>query len=225
MTNVIEIENLNLTFSPNTPQEFHALKNISLSVKEGEFCILKGVSGSGKSTLLSVMGALLKPTSGKLEVFSSPVSKMPDFHASTFRREHLGFIFQNFNLFDEFTVLENVQTALVPTNIPVVHMQDRALELLSMVNLENKKYTIARNLSGGEKQRCAIARALINNPKLILADEPTANLDRKNSENVIEILTKLNSEGTTVLVATHDEIFEQMVPNLKVIHIKEGAVV
>lgn len=225
MTNVIEIENLNLTFSPNTPQEFHALKNISLSVKEGEFCILKGVSGSGKSTLLSVMGALLKPTSGKLEVFSSPISKMPDFHASTFRREHLGFIFQNFNLFDEFTVLENVQTALVPTNIPVVHMQDRALELLSMVNLENKKYTIARNLSGGEKQRCAIARALINNPKLILADEPTANLDRKNSENVIEILTKLNSEGTTVLVATHDEIFEQMVPNLKVIHIKEGAVV
>ncbi len=225
MTNVIEIENLNLTFSPNTPQEFHALKNISLSVKEGEFCILKGVSGSGKSTLLSVMGALLKPTSGKLEVFSSPISKMPDFHASTFRREHLGFIFQNFNLFDEFTVLENVQTALVPTNIPVVHMQDRALELLSMVNLENKKYTIARNLSGGEKQRCAIARALINNPKLILADEPTANLDRKNSENVIEILTKLNSQGTTVLVATHDEIFEQMIPDLKVIHIKEGAIV
>ena len=225
MTNVIEIENLNLTFSPNTPQEFHALKNISLSVKEGEFCILKGVSGSGKSTLLSVMGALLKPTSGKLEVFSSPISKMPDFHASTFRREHLGFIFQNFNLFDEFTVLENVQTALVPTNAPVAHMQTRALALLSMVNLEKKKDTTARNLSGGEKQRCAIARALINNPKLILADEPTANLDRKNSENVIEILTKLNSEGTTVLVATHDEIFEQMVPNLKVIHIKEGAVV
>ena len=225
MTNVIEIENLNLTFSPNTPQEFHALKNISLSVKEGEFCILKGVSGSGKSTLLSVMGALLKPTSGKLEVFSSPVSKMPDFHASTFRREHLGFIFQNFNLFDEFTVLENVQTALVPTNTPVVHMKDRALELLSMVNLENKKDTTARNLSGGEKQRCAIARALINNPKLILADEPTANLDRKNSENVIEILTKLNSQGTTVLVATHDEIFEQMIPDLKVIHIKEGAIV
>lgn len=225
MTNVIEIENLNLTFSPNTPQEFHALKNISLSVKEGEFCILKGVSGSGKSTLLSVMGALLKPTSGKLEVFSSPVSKMPDFHASTFRREHLGFIFQNFNLFDEFTVLENVQTALVPTNTPVAHMQTRALELLSMVNLEKKKDTTARNLSGGEKQRCAIARALINNPKLILADEPTANLDRKNSENVIEILTKLNSQGTTVLVATHDEIFEQMIPDLKVIHIKEGAIV
>ncbi|MDD2400329.1 MAG: ABC transporter ATP-binding protein [Sulfurovum sp.] len=225
MTNVIEIENLNLTFSPNTPQEFHALKNISLSVKEGEFCILKGVSGSGKSTLLSVMGALLKPTSGKLEVFSSPVSKMPDFHASTFRREHLGFIFQNFNLFDEFTVLENVQTALVPTNAPVAHMQTRALALLSMVNLEKKKDTTARNLSGGEKQRCAIARALINNPKLILADEPTANLDRKNSENVIEILTKLNSQGTTVLVATHDEIFEQMIPDLKVIHIKEGAIV
>lgn len=225
MTNVIEIENLNLTFSQNTPQEFHALKDISLSVKEGEFCILKGVSGSGKSALLSVMGALLKPTSGKLEVFSSPVSKMPDFHASTFRREHLGFIFQNFNLFDEFTVLENVQTALVPTNTPVVHMKDRALELLSMVNLENKKDTTARNLSGGEKQRCAIARALINNPKLILADEPTANLDRKNSENVIEILTKLNSQGTTVLVATHDEIFEQMIPDLKVIHIKEGAIV
>ena len=223
MTNVIEIKNLNLVFSAHTPREFHALKNISMHVQEGEFCILKGVSGSGKSTLLSVMGALLKPTSGKLEVFSNPVSKMPDFHASTFRREHLGFIFQNFNLFDEFTVLENVQTALVPTNTPVAQMKARALELLSLVNLESKKNTFARNLSGGEKQRCAIARALINNPKLILADEPTANLDRKNSENVIEILTKLNQNGTTVLVATHDEIFEQMVPNLKVIHIKEGA--
>ncbi|MDQ1325267.1 MAG: transporter ATP-binding protein [Campylobacterota bacterium] len=222
MTNVIEVEKLNLIFSPNTSREFHALKNITMSIKEGEFCILKGVSGSGKSTLLSVMGALLKPTSGKLEVFSNPVSKMPDFHASTFRREHLGFIFQNFNLFDEFTVLENVQTALIPTGTSVSHMKTRALELLSMVNLKDKKDTFARNLSGGEKQRCAIARALINNPKLILADEPTANLDKKNSENVIEILTKLNQQGTTILVATHDEIFEQMVPNLNVIHIKEG---
>lgn len=222
MTNAIEVEKLNLIFSPNTSREFHALKNITMSIKEGEFCILKGVSGSGKSTLLSVMGALLKPTSGKLEVFSNPVSKMPDFHASTFRREHLGFIFQNFNLFDEFTVLENVQTALIPTGTSVSHMKTRALELLSMVNLKDKKDTFARNLSGGEKQRCAIARALINNPKLILADEPTANLDKKNSENVIEILTKLNQQGTTILVATHDEIFEQMVPNLNVIHIKEG---
>jgi putative ABC transport system ATP-binding protein len=222
---IVEIKKLNMIFNKGSSKEFQALKEIDFSLKKGEFCILKGVSGSGKSTLLSLIGALLKPTSGEIRVFDKPISKMPDFHTSKFRREYIGFIFQHFNLFNELSVLENVQSALVPTKTPANLMSSRAVEVLKLVKLEHKKDGFTRDLSGGEKQRCAIARALINKPKLILADEPTANLDLENSKNIINILKTLNKSGESIIVATHDEIFEDMVENATIVNISEGRIV
>jgi putative ABC transport system ATP-binding protein len=215
----INIENLNFYY-----KNFYAIKDINLQIYEKEFVILKGVSGSGKSTLLSLIGAMQRPNSGKIEVFNEPVSKMPDIFASHFRLKHLGFIFQHFNLIEEFSVYENLKVALIPLKISKKDEKEKIEHSLKSVGLLQKKDNLARNLSGGEKQRVSIARAIISNPKIILADEPTANLDLKNSLNIIKILKKLNQEGTTIVVSTHDDIFEKEIQNLRVINIHDGSI-
>jgi len=222
---MITVKNLNKTFKPNTAQAFHALKNISFEVKENELVILQGVSGSGKSTLLAIIASLMKPTSGDVIVEGKQVAKLPDLHASHFRASTIGFIFQSFNLLEALSVAENVAIPLIPLGIKQKEIDTKVQKAMQLANIAHKANSAAKDLSGGEKQRCAIARALVNNPKLILCDEPTANLDKANALAFIDVIKKLKEEGYTILIATHDTIFENLPEIDKVIHIENGEIV
>jgi len=221
---MIEIKNLNLIYNPNATNEFTALKNINLNITNKELIILKGVSGSGKSTLLSLIAALIKPTSGEIKVDGKLIAKLPDLHASLYRLNDIGFIFQSFNLFENLSVEENVALALIPLKLNQKEIDEKVLKALSLANISHKKNQSVKNLSGGEKQRTAIARALVNNPKIILCDEPTANLDRANSLTFIEVLKELKKLEKTIVVATHDPLFESLDFVDRVIDIKDGEI-
>ena len=201
---------------------FYALRDVSLHVKPAELVVLRGVSGSGKSTLLSLIGALHRPSSGNITVDGLPVAKLPDLHASHFRRKKIGFVFQSFNLFDALSVERNVALPLVPTGDKAL---DKKVEkAMRIARIAHKSHSIVRELSGGEKQRCAIARALVNEPKIILCDEPTANLDRENAKAFIESVKELHEMGKTVLIATHDAIFESL-EEARIVDIADGRIV
>ncbi len=221
---MIKIENLNKIFNENTKREFHALKNINLEIKDSSCVILKGISGSGKSTLLSIIGTLLKPTSGSIQIDNENVAKLPDLHASNFRAKKLGFIFQSYNLFDTLSVKDNVSISLIPLGFNQKQIDELSLKALELANINHKKDVLVYNLSGGEKQRCAIARAMVNNPDIILCDEPTANLDYDNSIIFIETLKKLKALNKTIIVATHDPIFDNLDFVDNVVHIKNGMI-
>ena len=221
---MIKIENLNKIFNENTKKEFHALKNINLEIKDSSCVILKGISGSGKSTLLSIIGTLLKPTSGNIQIDNENVAKLPDLHASNFRAKKLGFIFQSYNLFNTLSVKDNVSISLIPLGFSQKQIDEMSLKALKLANIEHKKDELVYNLSGGEKQRCAIARAMVNNPEIILCDEPTANLDYDNSIIFIETLKKLKALNKTIIVATHDPIFDNLDFVDKVVNIKNGLI-
>jgi len=221
---MIKITNLNKTFNENTKREFHSLKNINLEIKTSSCVILKGISGSGKSTLLSIIGTLLKPTSGEIKIDDESIAKLPDLHASNFRAKKLGFIFQSYNLFNELSVKENISIPLIPLGFSQRVIDVMCLNALKLANIEHKKDELVFNLSGGEKQRCAIARALVNNPDIILCDEPTANLDYDNSIQFIESLKNLKKLNKTIIVATHDPIFEKLDFVDEIINIKNGKI-
>lgn len=182
-----------------------ALKKVSLVVSQGEFVALTGYSGSGKSTLLHILGGLLKPDSGSVFVYDKNISEMKEKELTEFRRKTMGFIFQTFYLEHSYTALENVALPLLAQRIRKSERIRLATEALNMVGLSDRKDHIPSQLSGGEMQRVCIARALICNPVLILADEPTGNLDRKNAEAVYQILHGLAESGKTVIMVTHDE--------------------
>ena len=207
---MIKITKLNKIFHPNTARTFSALKDISLTIKENEFVIFKGVSGSGKSTLLSIIASLQKPSSGELLVDGEAISKLPDLHASHFRSAKIGFIPQSFNLFESISVEENISIALIPLGFSPKEITDKTAIALSLAKIEHKQTEIVANLSGGEKQRTAIARALVNDANIILCDEPTANLDKENSKQFIEIMRTLKKKGKTIVIATHDPLFENL---------------
>ena len=221
---MIKITNLNKIFHENTKKEFHALKNINLSVNDSTCTILKGVSGSGKSTLLSLIATMDKPTSGYITVDNDSIAKLPDLHASNFRLRKIGLIFQSYNLFNNLSVSQNVSIPLIPLDLSQKEIDNKVLEVLNLANISHKKDEIISNLSGGEKQRCAIARALVNNPDIILCDEPTANLDLDNSLKFIEILKELKNLNKTIIVATHDPIFDELDFVDKIINIKNGTI-
>lgn len=221
---MIKITNLNKIFNENTKQEFHALKDINLEIKTSSCIILKGVSGSGKSTLLSIIAALLKPTSGHIEIDNESIAKLPDLHASKFRAKKLGFVFQSYNLFNELNVKDNVSLALIPLGYSQKQINELTLRALNLANIAHKKDELACNLSGGEKQRCAIARALVNNPDIIICDEPTANLDYDNSMLFIQSLKELKKLNKTIIVSSHDSIFETLDFIDEVINIKNGQI-
>lgn len=204
---MIKISNLNKIFYENTNREFYALKNINLEIESGTCNVLKGVSGSGKSTLLSIISTMQKPTSGEVFYNNEIISKFPDIHSSNFRAKNIGFIFQFFNLFDEFSVRDNISIPLIPLGFSQKQIDEKVDKSLELTNIIHKKDELVLNLSGGEKQRCAIARALVNDAKLILCDEPTAALDFQNSLNFISIIENLKKLGKTVIIATHDPIF------------------
>ena len=220
---MIKIINLNKIFNHQKQNEFIALKNINLQIKKGEIIILKGVSGSGKSTLLSLIASLSRPTNGDIIVENQSIAKLPDNHISFYRNKKIGFIFQSFNLIDDLTVRENISAPLI-----INDMKDKNIQIdniMKLVNIKHKENENIINLSGGEKQRCAIARALISNPKIILADEPTANLDKENSLKFIDILKEFKKLNKTVLVATHDILFDNLDFVDRYIDIENGEII
>lgn len=184
--------------------EFSALSGISFSIDKGEMVSIIGPSGSGKSTTMHILGALDVPTSGKYFLNSIDVSTMSDNELARVRNKEIGFVFQSFNLLARTDVLDNVILPLTYANVPRVESVERAMEALKQVNLVDKVKNKPNQLSGGQMQRVAIARALVTNPSIILADEPTGNLDSKTSQEVMEIFQQLNREGKTIIVITHE---------------------
>ena len=222
---MIEIKNLTKVFNPTKNREVVALKNIDFSIKEGELILLKGSSGSGKSTILSLIAGLSKPTFGEIVVKNEQISKYPDDFAASYRQDRVGFIFQKFNLINSLSVKDNIIVPLIPKNLDSNLINEKLEKVMKMFNIEHKEEELVKNLSGGEQQRVAIARAMINDPEIILADEPTANLDNKLSMQFIEILKTLKKEGKTVIVATHDPIFFDLDEIDKIIELKNGEIV
>jgi putative ABC transport system ATP-binding protein len=222
---MIIIKKLYKTFHQNSPHAFHALHHIDLEIKKGSCVILKGVSGSGKSTLLSIIAALQKPSSGEILVAGEAIAKLPDLHASHFRAKTVGFVPQHFNLFENLTVMENLSIALIPLGFSPKEIEKKSQIALQFAEIGHKKEALIRNLSGGEKQRTAIARALVNDAKIILCDEPTANLDRENSEKFIHLLAALKAEGKTILIATHDPLFDSLSIVDHIIEMEDGKII
>ena len=223
-TLMIQIDNLYRTFH-HASHEVPVLKDINLEIHQGECVVLKGVSGSGKTTLLSLIAGLDKPSAGKVLIEGEPISKLPDIFASELRAKKIGMIFQHFNLFEHLTVLENVVIPLIPSGLSMQEIHTKVDNALHVANIKHKQDTLASRLSGGEKQRTAIARALVANPNIILCDEPTANLDRENSLLFIEILHELHKMGKTIVIATHDPLFDTLSFESTVVPMVDGEII
>jgi putative ABC transport system ATP-binding protein len=217
---MIELINVNKVIN----QEY-ILKDITLKIEKGELVFLKGVSGSGKSTLLAIIASFLKPTDGFVEVNNEQIVKLPDKHISLFRLKNIGFVFQSFNLQSNFTVEDNLLPSLLPLGLNIDQSKRKISKVLKQLNIDHKEYQYVSKLSGGEKQRVAIARALVNNPQIILFDEPTASLDAKNSQNFLKILKEFNELGKTIIVATHDSLFDGIDIKHRTINIHSGEII
>ena len=185
--------------------ETTALNEVSFEINEGEFVAIMGPSGCGKSTLLNILGLLDNPTGGSYELLGQEVANLKERERTKFRKGNLGFVFQSFNLIDELNVFENVELPLKYLNIGAAERKQRVTEILKRMNISHRSHHFPQQLSGGQQQRVAIARAVVSNPKLVLADEPTGNLDSKNGKEVMDLLTELNSEGTTIVMVTHSQ--------------------
>ncbi|MCV6607593.1 MAG: ABC transporter ATP-binding protein [Campylobacterales bacterium] len=221
---MISLKAVKKEYQVNKNEKVVALKNIDLEIKDNEVVILKGASGSGKSTILSLIAALSKPTSGEVIVDEKRISKLPDHFASTHRRDNIGFIFQKFNLIPNLTVENNLLLPLIPNNPDEKEVKNLIEQTMKKFNIFHKKDIQIKNLSGGEQQRTAIARAMVNDPKIIIADEPTANLDENLSKHFLQILKELKDLGKTVVVATHDPIFNNLDFKTREINIKNGEI-
>ena len=182
-----------------------ALNGVSLSVEDGEFVAIMGPSGCGKSTLLNILGLLDNPTSGTYLLNGKDVGSLKESQRTDVRKGEIGFVFQSFNLIDELTVEENVELPLIYLDVPSKERKERVAEILRRVDMSHRAKHFPQQLSGGQQQRCAIARAVISHPNMILADEPTGNLDSKNGEEVMKLLQELNADGTTIIMVTHSK--------------------
>ncbi|SDH33658.1 putative ABC transport system ATP-binding protein [Pseudobutyrivibrio sp. 49] len=202
---IVKLENINKVYGESgTETSVPALNNVSLSVDEGEYVAIMGPSGSGKSTLMNVIGCLDKPTSGVYYFGEKDVLKMKDRQLSDLRLNSIGFVFQSFYLMNEENAIENVALPLSYAGVSKRERERRAVEALTRVGLADRVKFRPDQLSGGQKQRVAIARAIVNNPKVLLADEPTGALDQKSGAAIMELFQKLNDEGTTIIMITHD---------------------
>jgi putative ABC transport system ATP-binding protein len=204
-------------------QEVRAVDGVNISVPAGAFAIIMGPSGSGKSTLLYLLGGLDRPTSGEILVDGTPLGEMDENARAVYRRNKVGFIFQSYNLVPTMNALDNVTFPLRFASVPERERNERALHLLQMVGLENRARHRPTELSGGQQQRVAIARALINNPALIVADEPTGNLDSRSGFQLMELLAQLHNEGRTILMVTHDPRMQKFATEL--IYLMDGHIV
>lgn len=185
--------------------ETTALNGVSFEIKKGEFVAIMGHSGCGKSTLLNILGLLDNPSGGSYELMGQEVAQLKERDRTKFRKGNIGFVFQSFNLIDELNVFENVELPLKYLNMSASERKQRVTAMLKRMNISHRAQHFPQQLSGGQQQRVAIARAVISNPNLVLADEPTGNLDSKNGKEVMDLLTELNSEGTTIVMVTHSQ--------------------
>ena len=222
---MINIRGVSLVYNQGKQNEFCALKNINLDVNNGELVILKGVSGSGKSTLLSLIALLQKPTSGEILIDGTNIAKLPDAFCSEFRHKRLGLIFQNFNLIEGLSVYENLLAPFALTNFKANVREEMIKKALNLANISHKRDENVSNLSGGERQRCAVARALSMDADIILADEPTANLDRQNARAFLGLLESFKALKKSVIVATHDSIFDELDATDRVVSLQNGEIV
>lgn len=219
---MIKIENLSKKYKTGDG-EFYALNDVSLTVGNGEFVAVVGKSGSGKSTLLNCLGTLDSVTNGTIAVDGQDITKLDNKSLALFRNQKLGFVFQSFYLEPEYTVYENIELPLILSGSTGKVNAGRINEVLKLVDLADKAKNKAKNLSGGESQRVAIARAIVNNPDIILADEPCGNLDTANSENIMRIFKTLNSAGKTIIMVTHDAEEAQVAS--RIVTISDGKIV
>ena len=222
---MINIRGVSLVYNQGKQNEFCALKNINLDVNNGELVILKGVSGSGKSTLLSLIALLQKPTSGEILIDGTNIAKLPDAFCSEFRHKRLGLVFQNFNLIEGLSVYENLLAPFALTNFKANVRDEMIKKALELANISHKRDENVSNLSGGERQRCAVARALSMDADIILADEPTANLDRQNARAFLGLLESFKALKKSVIVATHDSIFDELNATDRVVSLQNGEIV
>jgi putative ABC transport system ATP-binding protein len=222
---MIQLDNVKKVFNLGKPNEFVALEEIELSIDPHKVTVFKGPSGSGKTTLLSIVGCMARPTSGRITLFDREITSLPERFLTEVRRQTFGFIFQQFHLLKGVTALENVMVPAYPIGEKCASLRKRAEKLLALFNLANKSHSRVEWLSGGETQRVAIARALINNPSVVIADEPTAHLDTKLSREFMEIMGRLNQEGKTILIASHDPIVHGAEAVDRVIEMRDGKIV
>ncbi len=202
--------------------EVPALRGVSLTVEAGDFAAIMGPSGCGNSTLLNILGCLDRPTSGSVEIDGMEVAKMSKAELAAVRNQKIGFIFQNFHLLHQTSAVNNVMLPFLYSSFPKSQRKERAMELLRSVGLEERAQHKPFELSGGQQQRVAIARALVNHPKLILADEPTGNLDSRSGLEIVALLERLNRDGMTILMVTHDALLGAHAASI--IHLKDGKI-
>ena len=205
---LIVLRNINKVYKAGDV-DVPALINLTLDIEQGEFVAIIGQSGSGKTTLLDILGCLSHPTSGEYWLDGDNVNLLPDSKLTTIRNKKIGFIFQTFHLLPRKTALENVQLPLMYARAPRAIQHDRAQEMLTMVGLKDRLYHYSNQLSGGQQQRVAIARALANRPALLLADEPTGNLDSQSGNDILNVFEQLHQQGQTIIIITHDPLIAQ----------------
>jgi len=218
---MIKIENLTKVFSTEEV-ETKALNEVSLEVKQGEFVTIMGASGCGKSTLLNIIGLLDNASGGSYKLLGTEINGLKESEKAKIRKENIGFVFQNFNLIDELSVYDNIELPLIYNNVPAAERRKKVEAIAERLAISHRLKHFPQQLSGGQQQRAAVARALVNDPKIILADEPTGNLDSKNGNEVMELLTDLHANGATILMVTHsdyDASFSQ-----KTILMKDGMI-
>ena len=220
---ILEVNNLRKIYTTRLgANRVEALKNVSFSVEEGEYVAVMGESGSGKTTLLNILAALDKPTSGEVKLGGRNIAEVKEADITRFRRENLGFVFQDFNLLDTFNIRDNIVLPLVLSGRGFAEMQRRLVPIAKKLNITDILNKYPYEVSGGQKQRAAVARAVITNPQLILADEPTGALDSKAADNLLELFSALNNEGQTILMVTHS--VKAASHAKRVLFIKDGAV-
>jgi putative ABC transport system ATP-binding protein len=213
---MIRIENLRKSFRTEEVETI-ALNDVTMEVQDGDFVAVMGPSGCGKSTLLNILGLLDNPTGGNYYIDSLEVGHLKERERTQVRKGNIGFVFQSFNLIDELNVFENVELPLTYLGVKSSERKQRVMDILKRMNISHRSKHFPQQLSGGQQQRVAIARAIVSKPKLILADEPTGNLDSRNGLEVIQLLTELNAEGTTIIMVTHsqhDASFARRIINL-----------
>jgi len=219
---MIQVNQVSKTFHEGTPKAFSALEDISFEVPKNQTLILEGPSGSGKSTLLALIAGLYAPSRGEIIVDGTPISRLPEHFSAAFRRKRVGYIFQNFHLIPTLSLLENILIPALPDGANVI---DYAKKLISDFGLNAKTNTLASVLSGGEQQRVALIRALVRNPDIILADEPTANLDHTLTQTLLDAFETMKKEGKTLIIASHDPLLLNWAGVERTISLKHGKLV
>jgi len=222
---IIALEKVGKTFHPGKPNEFTALHELTLEIAAGQTTVLAGPSGSGKTTLLSLIGLMNRPSSGRITILGKVTTLLGEQFRTLFRRRHVGFIFQHFQLITDLKAKENLDLALYQVGVPFHKIREKRRNLLERFGLSDKAESKTSVLSGGEQQRLAIARALMNDPEILLVDEPTAHLDTALSRDVIALFEELKKEGKTFIIASHDPLVLDSELAERIIHLRDGSVI